>query len=214
MNPGATQILDELMARYPALEPTRPAVEQSVALICDCHHRNGLLLLCGNGGSAADCAHIVGELVKGFRSKRALPEADLAALADVTGTENPLFALLQQGVRAVNLCDAPALNTAILNDLVGELVFAQGTYAMGRAGDLLLGISTSGTSANVVRAFEVARARGLEMIALTGAKHSPMSTLATCAIRVPADETYEIQEFHLPVYHAICAAVERELFEA
>jgi D-sedoheptulose 7-phosphate isomerase len=173
------------------------------------------LLLCGNGGSASDCAHIVGELGKGFLSRRPLPAADVERLAKAGYADAAdLAGKLQCGVRAMTLTGADALTTAFANDVDAALVFAQQVYVLGRPGDVLLGISTSGNAKNVVAALKVARAFGLKTIGLTGAKPGAMDPFCDLCIKAPAEKTHEIQELHLPIYHTLCAAVEVELWSA
>jgi D-sedoheptulose 7-phosphate isomerase len=205
--------IDLLVERYPALLECRDAVVSAVESIIRSHNRGGKILLCGNGGSAADAEHIVGELAKGFVLPRTMPAQDrhkLVSQSDVIGPH--LADHLQQGVRAFALSGSSPLATAIANDGDPNLVFAQMTYAYGQPGDVLIGISTSGNSKNIVSALMVARAFNLETIGLTGAKPATMDSLCDTIIKVPATETFKIQEYHLPIYHAICLTVEAELF--
>ena len=207
-------VIDELLARCPALAPLTAEITRASAAICACHRAGGKVLVCGNGGSAADSEHIVGELVKGFLLPRTLPAADadrLSAHAD-DDTGRTLAARLQRGVAAISLTGHPSLATAIHNDSGGELVFAQQVYVYGRPGDILLAISTSGNSANVLHALTVARAFGLTTVGLTGSLTCRMDALCDIPLKVPAQETHKIQELHLPVYHTICLMVEQELF--
>lgn len=192
--------------RYPALEICRGDMEKAVELICAMYHREGKLLLCGNGGSAADCEHISGELLKGFLlMRKPLPD-------EIKGLRPEIAQGLQRGVQAIPLTSLSALSTAFGNDVAPENTFAQAVFALGSRGDVFLGISTSGNAENVCRAAEVARKRGLPSIALTGEGGGRLAPLCDVAIRVPARETYQIQEYHLPVYHALCAQVEEDLF--
>jgi D-sedoheptulose 7-phosphate isomerase len=206
---------DTVAARHPALAPLRDAVIAAVGHLCDCHRRGGLVMVCGNGGSAADSAHIVGELAKGFMHRRPLEPQTLERILSVAGADSrTLFSLLQRGIRAINLADATSLNTAVANDLSAELVFAQSVQVFGRPGDVLLGISTSGNSANVVRAMQVGRALGVTTLGLTGQKVGKMDAFCDLLLKAPATETYQVQEFHLPLYHALCFMTEAELFGA
>jgi D-sedoheptulose 7-phosphate isomerase len=192
--------------RYPALEVCREAIEKTVDMICSMYRRDGKLLLCGNGGSAADCEHISGELLKGFLLlRKPLTE-------EVEGLRPEIAAGLQRGIQAIPLTSLSALSTAFGNDVAPENTFAQAVFALGSQGDAFLGLSTSGNAENVCRAAEVARKKGLPTIALTGEGGGRLAPLCDVAIRVPAKETYQIQEYHLPVYHAICAQVEENLF--
>lgn len=190
--------IEKLINRIPALAPLASEIEGAVAAICQMHRAGGKLLLCGNGGSAADCEHISGELLKGFLQKRE-PRENVPSV-------------LQQGVAAIPLPSLSASLSAFANDVEPSLVYAQLTYALGRLGDVFMGISTSGNSKNVVEAAEVARRLGLVTIALTGASGGKLADICHVTIRVPENETYLVQELHLPVYHAICAEVEERLF--
>lgn len=192
--------------RYPALEICRGDMEKAVALICAMYRQEGKLLLCGNGGSAADCEHISGELLKGFL----LPRKPLRE--EIEGLRPEIAQGLQRGVQAIPLASLSALSTAFGNDVAPENTFAQAVFALGGRGDVFFGISTSGNAENVCRAAEVARKKGLPSIALTGESGGRLAPLCDVAIRVPAKETYQIQEYHLPVYHALCAQVEDDLF--
>jgi D-sedoheptulose 7-phosphate isomerase len=213
LKPASLKIIDELGGRYPVLAPVRSNVTRAVEALCGCFHADGQLLLCGNGGSAADCAHIVGELVKGFQSRRPLQVQDVERLRKTGDADTAEFAgKLQRGVRALALTGADALTSAFANDVDPVLVFAQQVYVMGRQGDVLLGISTSGNAKNVVAALKVGKAFGLKTIGLTGARPGAMDPFCDLCIKAPAEKTHEIQELHLPIYHALCAAVEVELF--
>lgn len=212
------KFLNETLRRYPALECCAEAIRQTVGELVTCFAGGGRLLVCGNGGSAADSAHIVGELTKGFLSKRPLPDdlsCRLAAIDRETGTDlgEKLSQKLQQGLPAQNLCESLALNTAAANDLDGDMIYAQGVMAYGRAGDVLLAISTSGSALNTAYAVTAARAQGLTTIGLTGQSGGRLAKLCDLCIRVPETETYRVQELHLPVYHAICAEVEAACFD-
>ena len=211
------EYLDTLIGRYSALAPIRGDIEAGFRLLSDAYRAGGKLLIAGNGGSCADADHIVGELMKGFVLPRPVaPDfaARLRALDPERG--DALARRLQEGLPAVALTQHPALTTAYMNDTEGgaTLVFAQQAYVLGRAGDVLLGISTSGNSENVLAAALVARARGMRVLALVGRGGGKLAGMADVAIRVPADETYQIQEYHLPVYHALCLMLEKEFFSA
>ena len=168
------------------------------------------LMVCGNGGSAADSEHVVGELMKSFRFKRPVDAGFKAAYREANGCEAPAW--LEGALPAISLVSQTALSTAFGNDEAAVGVFAQQVYGYGQAGDVLLAISTSGNSANVVEAAKVARAKGVKVIGLTGSKESRLSALAEVCIRVPREETFQVQEFHLPIYHVLCAAVEADVF--
>lgn len=206
-------LLARLMARYPSLESVQTDIASGFTLLLDCVEGGGTILACGNGGSAADADHIVGELMKGFQLKRRLSPEQVAAIGVHFPAEaQAIAACLQQGIPAVALSGANAIATAVANDNSPEYVFAQQVYALGRPGDVLVAISTSGNSANVLAAAKVARVRGLKVLALTGRKGGQLWTLADVAIRVPADVVDEIQELHLPVYHCLCSMLEKALF--
>ena len=198
--------IDNLISRYPSLAPCREDIQKATDAIVEMHRADGKLLLCGNGGSAADCEHISGELLKGFISKRPLSNEDLP------GVEDEIKACLQKGIAAVPLSSLSALSTAFLNDVSPENTFAQLVYALGKKGDAVLGLSTSGNSKNVIVALKVAKSLGLKTIAFTGMTGGKLLSLADITIRVPETETYKVQELHLPVYHYLCAAVEQRIF--
>ena len=189
-------------------------LEAAAEILERCFNDGNALFVCGNGGSAADAEHIVGELGKGFKSRRILCAADRKLLCDLWGKEKGTFLAdrLQYGVRAFSLNSHLSLLTAILNDQGGELVFGQQIFSWGRRGDVLLGLSTSGNSADVLWAARVALAQKMRIIAMTGASDSELSRLAHVTIRAPVDDTAAVQEWHLPFYHALCAEVERRLF--
>ncbi len=198
--------IEKIINENPALAPCREAMEAIVRAIVAMHRAGGKLLLCGNGGSASDCEHISGELLKGFLSKRPIAEDELPSL------DTGIRAKLQRGIGAVPLPSLSALSTAFSNDVDPALTFAQGVFALGQKGDLLLGLSTSGNAKNVIAAMKVAKAMGLTTIAMTGEKGGEMKGLADIALTVPETETYKVQQLHLPAYHAICAEAERILF--
>ena len=190
--------IEKLIDRMPALAGCAVAMTAAVEEICRAHLAGGKILLCGNGGSAADCEHISGELLKGFLCKRPAE----AGYPDA----------LQRGLCAIPLPSMSAALSAFANDCDPSLVFAQLVYAMGRAGDVFVGLSTSGNSKNVVEAAKVAKQAGLVTVALVGEGGGALGALCDVVIPVPAKETYLVQEYHLPVYHAICAEVEARLF--
>ena len=178
----------------------------AVELITDCFRRGGRLLVCGNGGSAADSAHITGEFVKGFLKKRPLPQELKHRIGhDWANT-------LQQGLCCIDLTANPGAISATANDISGESVYAQEVLAYGGEGDNLIGISTSGNAENVCRALVVARVLGMKTVGLTGATGGRMAQLCDVLLNVPETETYKVQERHLPLYHQICARVEANLF--
>lgn len=205
--------IDVLLKRYPMLEACKNDIINATELLCSCFDNGGKLLLCGNGGSCADCDHITGELLKGFLSARALSDKTKESM---TGKCRQLsdddLKSLQYGLPAISLCSLTALNTAFSNDVDAEFIFAQGVFALGKCGDCLMCISTSGNSVNVVKAAAVARSLGINVISLTGAGGGRLALLSDIVIAVPANETFMVQELHLPVYHYICAETERRMF--
>lgn len=200
------EIIDELYARYPQLKDCAGSIAAAFDLLLACYRNGGKVLTCGNGGSAADAEHIVGELMKKFRRPRAI-DADIAAKLP-----SELSAKIEGSLPAVSLVSMSGILTAFANDVAWETAFAQQAYGLGQKGDVLIALSTSGNSANCVNAALVARAKGMKVVALTGADGGKLAELADAAIRVPETETYKVQELHLPVYHALCAALEAELF--
>lgn len=203
--------IDLLIGRYPKLVGCRDSILDAAALLEETFRSGGTLYTCGNGGSAADADHIVGELAKGFLKKRPVPEELKNALAAFPDGED-IAGRLQRGLPAVSLHSQSALLTAYLNDCDPALVYAQALYALSKPGDALLAISTSGNSKNVVNAAKLAKAAGVKILALTGEGESLLSSLADCAIRVGERETYRVQELHLPVYHWLCAKLEDIFF--
>ncbi len=202
-----------IFQRYPQLESCREDMEKALAILADCVKNDGKLLLCGNGGSCADCDHIAGECLKGFLKKRELSACEKAGWKEAYGAEGAWIAdALQGGFCAINLPGFTAPISAVSNDTDPRLVYAQLTWAMGKPGDVLMGISTSGNAQNVKYAAQAAKQKGMKVISLTGQKDSALSELADAAIRVPAQETYQVQEYHLPVYHWLCATLEEVLW--
>ena len=206
--------LDELVARYPALAACRADIEAAFVLLERTFAAGGKLLVCGNGGSAADADHIVGELMKGFRRPRRLSGETAARLTSSDPELGPrLASRLQLGLPAVNLATGSALPTAFANDEDPVLVFAQQVLALGRPGDAVLGISTSGNAANVNAALVTARAVGMAVVGLTGASGGAMRGRCDVLVAVPATATFAVQELHLPVYHCLCAMLEDRFFK-
>ncbi len=180
----------------------------AVDTLVSCFRRGGKLLVCGNGGSAADSAHITGELVKGFCKKRPLTAELQKKIGKSWGKK------LQQGLCTVDLTANVALISAVANDIDGASVYAQQVTAYGKAGDVIIGISTSGNAENVCRALIVARAMGLTTIGMTGAGGGRMKELSDILINVSETETYKVQELHLPLYHQLCMKIENAIFES
>ena len=215
MKQSSLDIINDLLRSSPRLEPCRADITAAVCTLIECYNGGGMLLICGNGGSAADSGHIVGELMKEFRVKRPVPPEIREALrAADPQTADYLADHLQCALPAISLADHTALITAFVNDAAADMVFAQQVFGYGKGGDCLLGISTSGNSANVVNALKVAKALNIHTIGMTGASGGKMGGVCDINISVPAVETYLIQEMHLPIYHALCAMVEAEFWGA
>ena len=170
----------------------------------DTYKNGGKVLVCGNGGSAADCEHIVGELMKGFLEKREVTDNRIS---------EDLRKNLQGALPAISLPSQSAILSAFINDVEPDMMYAQLVYGYAKENDLVIGISTSGNSKNIVNAIEVARCMGVKTLSLTGRNESKLSDISDVAICVPETETYKVQELHLPVYHYLCAEVEKEIFK-
>lgn len=205
--------IDLLMERYPSLESTRNDIVAAYLLLEESYKNGGKLLVAGNGGSAADAEHIVGELMKGFKLPRK-PEADFAEKLVEENQElgSVLAENLQGALPAIALDGHPALSTAYMNDCEPLLCFAQQVNGYGKSGDVFLGISTSGNSKNVLFAATTAHAKGMKVIGLTGAKDSKLKDMSDVCIKAPQTETYMIQELHLPIYHCLCLMLEDKFF--
>ena len=207
--------IDDLLDRYPVLSACKDDLRAAVEAICESYRSGHKIIACGNGGSASDAEHIVGELMKGFLLPRKLDAAIEAKMKEVCPDEADYFMENLQGtLPALSLVNQVALNTAFANDQAPDLSFAQQLLGMGDQGDVLLAISTSGNSTNVIYALQMARVKGVKTIALTGKTGGRIKSraLADTCICVPDDETYCIQELHLPVYHMLCIAAENEFF--
>ena len=207
------QVLRQLLDRYSNLNHLESAIADAAGNIIECYRNGGKVLVCGNGGSASDADHIVGELMKSFEIHRPL-ETDLRKkLIELSTDRGQLLAeKLQQGLPAISLTAHNALMTAISNDISGDMIFAQQITGLGNKGDVLIGLSTSGNSQNVVDAFIVGKAKGLKTIGMTGENGGKLKKFCDVLINVPETRTAFVQELHLPVYHAICMMVENELF--
>jgi D-sedoheptulose 7-phosphate isomerase len=213
MKESTYAILMELEERYPALAGVKEDVFTAFEVMKECYEKGGCLYVCGNGGSTSDSEHIVGELMKCFKKPRAIDKtlADNLAAEGELGLE--LIEYLEGGLPAISLCGHPALTFAYLNDTNPMLTFAQQLSVLGRAGDVLLTLSTSGNSKNCVNAAEVAKCIGMNVLSMTGAKPSKLSEISDCTVKVPETETFKVQEYHLPVYHYLCAMTEKHFFE-
>lgn len=201
----------QLIKRHPALRDCKTVIQQAQEILLDCVRQHNKILLCGNGGSCADCEHISGELLKGFLFMRPLTEMDRKLFDGLPGGSG-LADRLQYGIPAVPLTSLTAAFTAFCNDVDPKAAYAQMVYALGRPGDVLVCISTSGNAENVCNAAVTAKAIGMSVIGLTGDTGGKLSKLCDCCIKVPETETYRVQELHLPVYHCLCASLEEALF--
>ncbi|OGV47848.1 MAG: phosphoheptose isomerase [Lentisphaerae bacterium GWF2_52_8] len=207
------KFLDSLFSRYPALTALRPDIIKAYSILEKTFCNGGTLFVCGNGGSAADSEHIVGELMKGFLKKRPLKQELCLKIRQSIGEEGKLFEdKLQRGLRAISLTGHVSLSTAFSNDIDGSLVFAQQLLVLSKENDALLTISTSGNSVNVVRCMQLAKVLELETITLTGSTGGKSALLADCSIKVPETETYKVQEYHLPIYHTLCMMLEERFY--
>lgn len=205
--------LNHLIERYPQLLVCREDVKGAYDLLEEAYSNGRKLLVCGNGGSASDSEHIVGELMKEFKLQRKVYSDHAAVLKEIDPELGQTLAEhLQGALPAISLTGHSSLQTAYMNDAVPELVFAQQVNGYGKPGDVFLGISTSGNSKNVLYAAVNAKAKGLKVIGLTGAKENKLMKYADVCIRVPETETYKIQELHLPVYHCLCQMLEDHFF--
>lgn len=208
-----TEHIDTLIERYPCLEGCRESILDAYNILEEAYANGRKLLVAGNGGSASDSEHIVGELMKEFKLKRKIYSAQIDRLMKIDAEMGTVLAEhLQGSLPAISLVGEPSLTTAFMNDAVPVLIFAQQVNGLGRAGDVFLGISTSGNSKNVLYAAVAAKSKGLKVIGLTGEKESRLMEFADVCIRVPETETYRIQELHLPVYHCLCLMLEEKFF--
>lgn len=206
--------VSQLTERYPILKENEEDIRKVCDIIISCYESGGKLLICGNGGSCADAEHIAGELMKGFLKQRPLSEEKKAEMISaVPELEKIGLEKLQQGLPTFTLNSGAALTTAFANDCDPDLIYAQQVLAMGKKGDVFLGISTSGNAKNVFAAAAVAKSLGIKTAALSGRNGGKLKEICDVSIVVPENETFMIQELHLPVYHAICATVEEHFFK-
>jgi D-sedoheptulose 7-phosphate isomerase len=212
MNREQQELLRAVFAQTPALAHLEGDLLRALALLKAAYDGGGKVMVCGNGGSAADSAHIVGELMKGFLKKRPLPEGERARIRATPEMPEGFETHLQRALPALDLTSQSALISAFANDVSADMVYAQQVYGYGAPGDVLLALSTSGNSQNVVNAVHAARAKGVRCVAITGNGESALSRLCDVCLRAPARETYRVQEYTLPLYHALCALIELEYF--
>ena len=212
MKTATENILKELISRYPALSGCEDDIRKAFEILLECYSNGKKLLVAGNGGSAADSEHIVGELMKRFRKPRAINADVYEKLSQFGSDGEKLRVSLEGALPAVSLTSHTAFSTAFANDREPKISFAQQLYGLGERGDVALLISTSGNSENLVYCAEVAFAKDIKTIALTGKNESRLSELCLVTIKVPETETFKVQELHLPVYHCLCAMLEEEIF--
>lgn len=210
--PEIRSILELLLQKYQELKVCENEISEAYAMMNECFANGGKLLTCGNGGSSADSDHIVGELMKSFRIPRPVGQ-ELRSKLEVSCDNGKYLAdMLQQALPAISLTSNSVLISALLNDVAADMVYAQQVFGVGKPGDVLLGISTSGNAPNVVNALKVARVCGILTIGLTGSPGGQVAKQCDIAILVPQKDTYLVQELHLPVYHALCAMLEQGFY--
>ncbi len=207
-------ILNDMINRYPALEDCKYDIREACKAVINCYSNHGKLLLCGNGGSCSDADHIVGELMKSFERKRPIDKTLEGSLKSVSGERGAFIAdRLQNALPAISLNAHSALYSAISNDMDANLVFAQQIVGYGQKNDVLIAMSTSGNSQNIIDAAITAKAKGLTVIGLTGENGGRMKQYCDIAICVPSLSTPEVQEYHQPIYHTICRIAENRFFQ-
>ena len=205
--------LETVIRNYPELSICKDDILRAYEIMKQCYLQGGLIMTCGNGGSASDAEHIVGELMKSFKLKRGLTKEQRETLRYAFPAEGIYLAdNLQQGIPAISLVSQSAISSAFINDVAADMVFAQQVFGYGNAGDVILGISTSGNSKNIINACRVAKAFGIGTIGMTGKDGGKLRQICDVTICVPTNETYRVQEYHLPVYHTLCAMIEAEVF--
>lgn len=210
----STQIFASLITRYPELESCCKDIRKAYEILSESYRNGGKLLVAGNGGSCSDSEHIVGELMKSFRFNRKIAAEDTEKLETLFGEEGKRLSDTLEGcLPAIPLTSMPALSSAYLNDVDPLMVFAQLLYGYASEHDVFLGISTSGNSKNIINAAMVAKMKGIHTVALAGENRARVDDYFDIVIHVPSKETYQIQELHLPIYHALCAMLEADFFE-
>ena len=213
MNKGTTNLFKELLERYPSLENSKHDIQEALNILIEGYNKGKKILICGNGGSAADSEHISGELLKGFMQKRTCTQKDMKNLSKFGEDGTYICENLQRGIKAIPLPSLSSSITAYLNDSQPDLIYAQLVYALGESGDILLAISTSGNSKNTYLAGIVAKSLNMKVIGLSGETGGKLNSISDVCIKAPENETFKIQELHLPIYHFLCAGMESELFE-
>ena len=212
MKKTTIEILENLFERYGALTCCRAQIEKAFGILLDTVQNGGTVFTCGNGGSASDAEHIVGELMKKFTKARPVDKKVCDKLKEFGEDGVTLTEVLEGAIPAISLTSHISLSTAFSNDKCPTATFAQQLYGLGKKGDVLIAISTSGNSQNCVYAIMLAKAKGLKTVSMTGEKESKMSNLSDATVRVPEIETFKVQEYHLPIYHAFCQMLENEVF--
>ena len=208
------EVMDDLLNSYPDIKSCKDDILKAFNLLKESYQTGGKVLVCGNGGSAADSEHIVGELMKGFMYKRPVAKEYEDLLTQEFGVEGDYLARnLQGALPAISLVSPSALMTAFSNDMAADMVFAQQVFGLGNEGDVLIAISTSGNSKNVVNAVKIAKSIGVKTVCLSGNDGGELKNLCDASIVIPKESTPEIQERHLPVYHALCIMLEQEFFK-
>ena len=211
--PESSLSIDYLLERYPDLKDCETEIRQAAGLIIESYRQGGKVLICGNGGSAADSEHIVGELMKGFLLPRPISKEDRRLIEQAAPEDADYLAdHLQGALPAISLVSQVALTTAFANDVAPDMIFAQQVYGYGRAGDVLIAISTSGNSTNIFYSAEVAHACGLKVLSFTGVGGGRLKEVSDVNVAVPAEMTHEAQERHLAIYHVMCSLVEEAFF--
>lgn len=208
-----SDFVEQLVKRYPVLSACKGQIMRAYSVLETTFLNGGTVFTCGNGGSQSDADHIVGELSKGFLLRRPVPPEKVFQMSASLGEDaTALCASLQLGLRALNLSSQPALSTAFANDVDPLMNLAQELFVMGRKGDSVIGLSTSGNAQNILNAFKVAGGTGIKRILFTGSGHGKCEKYADCIINVPECETYKVQELHLPIYHTICIMLENRFY--
>jgi D-sedoheptulose 7-phosphate isomerase len=206
-------LLDNLIERYPRLASSKKEIQQTFESLVNCFEAGGKLLICGNGGSAADAEHIVGELMKSFSIERSISDSVKSYLVEEFGERGEYLAQnLEGALPAISLNGHSALSSAFANDVDAELIYAQQLVGYGNKEDVLLGISTSGNARNVVAAMLVAKSKGMKVIGLVGRDGGEFNKYCDVLINVGGNSTPQIQELHLPVYHTLCEMLEYHFF--
>lgn len=216
MKENTKKMLDDFFENQFHLQVCEKDIKEAIFLLCNCFKKGKKIMVCGNGGSAADSDHIVGELMKGFCKTRKLKSEDISKLEFDNFTKdekNYIISNLQGALPAISLVSHAAFMTAYGNDVKADLAFAQQVYGYGKPGDILIGLSTSGNSENVIYAIKIARSLGMKTISFTGEKESALLKNSDVTLRAPKSETYQVQEEHIKIYHMLCLAIENEFFE-